>query len=434
MGLYNLIEAEQSPLAQKRADQVAAYRDKSVGDISVRSNGNGSYTTSLSGRTQGRQSLLGTPNITIPSSTTTPKVSLPSTSSSSSTSTPTPAPSVPLPATKTASPPKPVASSTSTSGVRPGIRERVSNILGRPLPPSSYTNNPNGPRPGIKERVRNIMNPPNPPSQNSTSNDSQYKFTAPTANDLVRKMTPSYPRVTLGTTPTVNTNPAPAKSGPSDEEKQWIQKYKAVADEWRSGAGGPGVSKAKYFNMKGMPLAKDASNGYDKDGNYKELVDYRGMPSTDFGEGKGRGKRRATNASFDRYNNNLLSLREQISTKGHGKMGLFRLNESDNWRCTTPGISLSPVAKRKMSNMGRNNHNDMNFGDPNGYYDNNYDRYFLGDGDDPETSKTNIPAILAAKTAGGSPWPHTINNNISNKIGSDVFKLGKLRDDEYTPY
>ena len=56
---------------------------------------------------------------------------------------------------------------------------------------------------------------------------------------------------------------------------------------------------------------------------------------------------------------------------------------------------------------------------------------FFADGDKAETSKINIPAILAAKTAGGAPHGCTAHNGISNRFGSDVFKLKKLRDDCY---
>lgn len=63
-------------------------------------------------------------------------------------------------------------------------------------------------------------------------------------------------------------------------------------------------------------------------------------------------------------------------------------------------------------------------------FDHKNDANFIGDGDDPATNKINIPAILAARTAGGDPDPKTVDNGV-NKISNDVFKLKKLRDDEY---
>ena len=63
-------------------------------------------------------------------------------------------------------------------------------------------------------------------------------------------------------------------------------------------------------------------------------------------------------------------------------------------------------------------------------FDHKNDANFIGDGDDPATNKINIPAILAARTAGGDPDPKTVHNGV-NKLSNDVFKLKKLRDDEY---
>ena len=70
---------------------------------------------------------------------------------------------------------------------------------------------------------------------------------------------------------------------------------------------------------------------------------------------------------------------------------------------------------------------------PNAEYSKRNDAWFIGDGDSPETSKTNIPAILAAKTAGGSPHGWTTDNGINNKPAPNVFKLSKLRDDDDGP-
>ena len=111
-------------------------------------------------------------------------------------------------------------------------------------------------------------------------------------------------------------------------------------------------------------------------------------------------------------------------------MGLFRLNEADNVRGVTPGVSTSPFMKKKSA-MGYNNSPDIGNIIPDAEYDAAYDKTFFADGDKAETSKINIPAILAAKTAGGAPHGCTVHNGISNKFGSDVFKLKKLRDDCY---
>ena len=57
------------------------------------------------------------------------------------------------------------------------------------------------------------------------------------------------------------------------------------------------------------------------------------------------------------------------------------------------------------------------------------DASFVGDGESPETSRTNIPAVLAAKMAGGTPHPLTVNNGINRREGKAAFKLKPLKDD-----
>jgi hypothetical protein len=76
----------------------------------------------------------------------------------------------------------------------------------------------------------------------------------------------------------------------------------------------------------------------------------------------------------------------------------------------------------------------MNAVKPNAEYNRQNDALFIGDGDSPETSKTNIPAILAAKTAGGSPHGWTTSNGINGK-SADVFKIKRFgkRDDDDGP-
>ena len=57
------------------------------------------------------------------------------------------------------------------------------------------------------------------------------------------------------------------------------------------------------------------------------------------------------------------------------------------------------------------------------------DASFIGDGDDPMTSQVNIPATLAARTAGGSPYGLTLKNGINKRTGDRYFRLKPLRDD-----
>jgi len=123
---------------------------------------------------------------------------------------------------------------------------------------------------------------------------------------------------------------------------------------------------------------------------------------------------------------------------------LYELNEgncdSDTCKCkggtcpvsVTDGISTSSYAAKKLANAGSSNQTDLNAVVPNAEYSRQNDALFIGDGDSPETSKTNIPAILAAKTAGGSPHGWTTDNGI-NGTSNNVFKLRKLRDDDDGP-
>ena len=92
----------------------------------------------------------------------------------------------------------------------------------------------------------------------------------------------------------------------------------------------------------------------------------------------------------------------------------------------TEGISLST---KKLVSAGDHNSSDLNAVKPNAEYCDQYDKHFIGDGEDPETSRYNVPAILAAKTAGGAPFDQTLSNGI-NRASADVFHLKKLRDDE----
>ena len=90
-------------------------------------------------------------------------------------------------------------------------------------------------------------------------------------------------------------------------------------------------------------------------------------------------------------------------------------------------ISTSPAIK-KFLNIN-NNSSDLNAVKPNQEYNDSYDKFFVADGDDPKTSKFNIPAALAAKTAGGDPHSDTFNNGVNKVKSSDVFKLKPVKDE-----
>ena len=133
----------------------------------------------------------------------------------------------------------------------------------------------------------------------------------------------------------------------------------------------------------------------------------------------------------------------QVSESVAKFLGLSEGNcNSDTCKCkggtcpveVTDGISTSSAAAKKLANAGKENQSDLNAVTPNAEYNQQNDAKFIGDGDSPETSKTNIPAILAAKTAGGAPHGWTTDNGVNGK-SSDVFKLKKfaVRDDDEGP-
>ena len=70
----------------------------------------------------------------------------------------------------------------------------------------------------------------------------------------------------------------------------------------------------------------------------------------------------------------------------------------------------------KLYNIGINQYKDS-------------DASFINDGDDPATYRTNIPAIIAARMAGGTPDPKVVNNGINRRSTAAPFKLRPLRDD-----
>lgn len=50
------------------------------------------------------------------------------------------------------------------------------------------------------------------------------------------------------------------------------------------------------------------------------------------------------------------------------------------------------------------------------------DSRFIGAGEDSKTREVNIPSLLAARTAGGNPFPNTLRNGI-NAPSPSVFKI-----------
>ena len=131
----------------------------------------------------------------------------------------------------------------------------------------------------------------------------------------------------------------------------------------------------------------------------------------------------------------------QVSESVAKFLGLSEGNcNSDTCKCkggtcpveVTDGISTSSAAAKKLANAGKGNQSDLNAVTPNAEYSRRNDALFIGDGDSPETSKTNIPAILAARTAGGAPHGWTTDNGI-NGTSNNVFKLKKLKDDDDGP-
>ena len=123
----------------------------------------------------------------------------------------------------------------------------------------------------------------------------------------------------------------------------------------------------------------------------------------------------------------LFKLDESIHESIDDKFGVYqRIATGRLTNEATEGISLST---KKLVSAGGHNSSDLNAVKPNAEYSEKYDKHFIGDGEDPETSKVNVPAVLAARTAGGDPFDQTMNNGV-NKASADVFHLKKLRDDE----
>ena len=197
---------------------------------------------------------------------------------------------------------------------------------------------------------------------------------------------------------------------------------------------------AKHDHGRGVfKTAQDYKNrGYMS--NPAQKLSYEKKHALAGGDNGGKTLNRAANFASGRIPKN----ESAAALLGISNEEFYELNEgncdSDTCKCkggtcpvsVTDGISTSSYAAKKLANAGSNNQTDMNAVVPNAEYSRRNDAFFIGDGDSPETSKTNIPGILAAKTAGGSPHGWTTDNGI-NGTGSNVFKLRKLRDDDDGP-
>ena len=108
--------------------------------------------------------------------------------------------------------------------------------------------------------------------------------------------------------------------------------------------------------------------------------------------------------------------------KEEAKMPFFKLNEEcacgkDNCNC---GQGVSTGVAKADGLLNKVPVNQFQKSDSN----------FVGDGEDPETSKVNVPSILAAKTAGGDPDPKTVHNGINkHDSNADVFKVKPVADE-----
>ena len=103
---------------------------------------------------------------------------------------------------------------------------------------------------------------------------------------------------------------------------------------------------------------------------------------------------------------------------GYGAMGYTAQQEAAEKTGISQGVGLGvPHATgNKLWQIPINQYQDS-------------DASFVGDGEDPKTSQVNIPATLAARTAGGSPYGLTLNNGINKRTGDGYFKLKPLKDD-----
>lgn len=87
-------------------------------------------------------------------------------------------------------------------------------------------------------------------------------------------------------------------------------------------------------------------------------------------------------------------------------------------------VNVKTPAENLIKATSANNSSDLNAVKPNDEYNDAYDKNFVGDGDDPFTSTANVPAALAAKTAGGDPHPDTLHNGVN---GDGKFKLSQKK-------
>lgn len=107
---------------------------------------------------------------------------------------------------------------------------------------------------------------------------------------------------------------------------------------------------------------------------------------------------------------------------GYGKSKLYTSPHVEHESGDQSGISLGVGLGKaydngnQLYNIGINQYKDS-------------DASFINDGDDPVTYRTNIPAIIAARMAGGSPDPKVVNNGINKRSTAAPFRLRPLRDD-----
>ena len=107
----------------------------------------------------------------------------------------------------------------------------------------------------------------------------------------------------------------------------------------------------------------------------------------------------------------------------------FNVNVPAGLSAKTAGGSPFPET---LKNGISNQFNSTKFGskNPNTEIPDYGKDHSMDDSQDRTTFKVNIPAGLAAKTAGGSPFPETLKNGISNQFNSTSFNLRKLYENE----
>ena len=213
------------------------------------------------------------------------------------------------------------------------------------------------------------------------------------------------------------------------------------------GAKHAGISKSQAKTISKMAGIKKGDGAFLQLHKMNKLSQANGGPNITKGISKSSAIRDSiyNKKSEDKYGESRFAsgrkpLNAAASLLGISDEELYELSEgncnSNTCKCkggtcpveVTDGISTSSAAAKKLANAGHTNQSDLTAVTPNAEYNQQNDAKFIGDGDSPETSKTNIPAILAARTAGGAPHGWTTDNGI-NGTGPNVFKLKKLKDD-----